>query len=101
MTCPFILRPFILRPAADALGETAELIHRAAEVFVKPLTPRRINQRRAILGGKDDVVMQGEKCRRHNGVWLASRRDAFVFARIVSGGVASLHLRLMARNPSG
>ena len=70
----------MVRHAADALRKAAESIDGAAQVLVKLITPCCIDQRRAVLGGKNDMVMQGEKRRRHIVAWLASCRDAFVRA---------------------
>ena len=87
--------------ATDTLSETTQSTLGAAEVFVKAISPRNVDERRSILRGENDVVMQSKKRRGHNGaVLLASLRDAWC-SRIVSGGIASLNHRLMALNPSG
>jgi len=79
----------------------AKSSHRATEVFVKAVSPSNVNERRTILCGENDVVMQSKERRGHNGaVLLASLRDAGL-SRILSGGVASLNHRLIALNPSG
>ncbi len=89
--------------ASDTLRIPAKSNHRAAEVFVKAVSPSNVDERRSILRGENDVVMQSKERRGHNGAgWLASLRDAGLsLSRILSGGVASLNRRLMALNPSG
>jgi len=87
--------------ATDTLRIPAKSSHRAAKVFVKAVSPCSVNERNTVLRGENDVVMQSEERRGHNGaVLLASLRDAGRW-RIVSGGIASLNHRLMALNPSG
>lgn len=89
--------------ASDTLRIPAKSNHRAAEVFVKAVSPSNVDERRSILRGENDVVMQSKERRGHNGAgWLASLRDAGLsLSRILSGGAASLNRRLMALNPSG
>ena len=85
--------------AADTLRIPAKSRHRAAEIFVKAVSPSNVNERRTVLGGENDVVMQSKERRWHNGAgWLASLRDAGL-SRILPGGVASLNHRLMAGMP--
>lgn len=92
---------YVIGHAAATLRIPAKSSHRAAEVFVKAVSPSNVNERRTILRGENDVVMQSEERRGHNGAeWLASLRHAGLWG-IVSGGVASLNHRLMALNPSG
>jgi hypothetical protein len=100
--------------AADTLRKPAKSSHRAAEVFVEAFAPSSVDERNTILRGENDVVMQSEERRGHNGaVLLASLRDAGL-SRIVSGGIASLNQmpaasggvaplnhRLIAENPLG
>ncbi len=88
----------VVGDAADALGETSETVHRSTEVFVEFAPPVRMNAGDAVLGGKDQVVMQSKEGRGHSGGWLASLRDARIF-RMLTGGVASLNHRLMAAMP--
>lgn len=84
---------------ANTLREPAQPRHRASEVFVQAVPPHGINQRQAVLRGKDDVVVQREKRRGHGFVdQLASLRDAEWLCNL-SGGVASLNHRLMASMP--
>lgn len=91
----------VIRNAAHALAESSQTTDRSTEILVQTPTPRFGNQRHSIFGGKDDVVMQSEKCRGRGGTsWLASLRDA-VIRRIVTGGIAPLNHRLIAWNPSG
>ena len=85
--------------AANALREPAQPRHRASEVFVQAVPPRGINQRQAVLRGKDDVVVQREKRRGHGFAGrLASLRDAGCLCNL-SGGVALLNHRIMASMP--
>lgn len=85
----------------DTLSKTTQPTHGATKVFVKAISPCTVDERRSILRGEYDVVMQSKKRRGHNGaVLLASLRDAALWC-IVSGGIASLNHRLMALNPSG
>ena len=85
--------------SADTLRKPAQPRHSAAEVFVQSFPPRRVDERHSILGGENDVVVQGEKRRGHgDALLLASLRDAGC-SRIVSGGIAALNHRLMAWMP--
>jgi len=89
----------VISNTAHALNKPAKSADRAAEVFVQTFTPRGVDQRDAVFGGKHDVLMPREKCRWNGGAWLlASLRDARCFA-ILSGGVASLNHRLIAMMP--
>ena len=86
--------------AANTLSETTQSSHGATKVFVESISPCNVDERRSVLRGEHDVIMQSEERRWHNDAGLlASLRDARLW-RIVSGGVASLNHRLMAGMPS-
>ena len=102
----------VLHPA-NTLAKASETVHGSTEIFMQPVAPGGLDDGSPVLGGKDEMVVQGEEGRGHNGSWLASLRDAWIL-HILSGGIASLnHMpsasggvaplnhRLMAGNPPG
>ena len=85
---------------ADTLRNSTEARHGTTKIRVQRFAPGIGDQRRAVLCGKHDVVMQSEKRRWHGEAGrLASLQDASL-RRMSSGGVASLNHRLIAMMPS-
>ena len=63
---------------AHGLRDAVEFADDAAEVGVQPFAPRRDEDRRALLRGKDDVILQGEMRGRHGGISPSAPSGAHV-----------------------